>query len=87
VLERQVDHALGVGGAGPQAVQVVEAAADALRAGGGESGGRSVGAGQPDDGVTGGQQLGDDGRADPAGCTGDEDAHGRTSRDRSEPGE
>ncbi len=55
----------------------------ASRAGRRERGGGGVGAGEPDDLVAGGEQLGDDGRADPAGGAGDEDTHGRTSRQTS----
>ena len=37
----------------------------------------STGTRQPDDLMTRADELGDDGAADPAGCTGDEDAHVR----------
>ena len=37
--------------------------------------GRGIRASEPDDLMSGADQLGDGGRADPAGCSGDEDAH------------
>ena len=42
-----------------------------------ESRGRGVGAREPDDLMSRAEKFGDDGRADPAGRTGNEDAHGK----------
>ena len=71
----EMDHRVGVLGAGADAVEVVEVAAadaDALRL---ERRGGGVGPGQPGDLVTGGEQFVDDGGADPPGRSGDENAH------------
>ncbi len=78
VGEGQVDHAVGLGGAGAQDVQIGETSAQRLGAGllGGPR--RGVGAGEGEDGVAVAEQLGDDGGADQAGAAGDEDAHGTT---------
>jgi hypothetical protein len=75
VAVAEVDHAVGVGRRGPQAVEVVQVAAAGLGAESGHLGGGRVRAGQADDLVAGLDELGDGGRADPAGCAGDEDAH------------
>jgi hypothetical protein len=71
-----VDYAVGGRGTCPQDVEVGETAAQRLGAGrvNGLRGG--LGAGKGEDGVAPGEQLGHDGRADQAGATGDEDAHG-----------
>ena len=53
-------------------------AAQHLGAQGGDCLGGVVRAGEPEDLVAGPDELGDDGRADPAGRAGDEDAHGRS---------
>ena len=82
VVEREVDDAVRRGRAGAQAVEVVEGAAMHLGPGGGEGGGRGIGAGEPDDLMARADELGDDGGADPAGRAGDEDTHERTSRGR-----
>ncbi len=76
VGECQVDHPVGLGGAGAKDVQVGEGSPERLGAGrlGGQRG--RVGAGEREDGVAVAEQLGDDGGADQAGATGDEDAHG-----------
>ena len=79
VLEGQVDHAVGVGGRLGQAVGVVEVAPLDSGAGGFQLLRRCVGAGQADHLVAGAEQFGDDGRADPTRCAGDEDSHGGTS--------
>ena len=81
VLERQVDHPVGVGGRLGQAVGVVDVAALNDGAGRFQPLRRGLGAGQADHLVAGTEQLGDDGRADPARCAGDEDSHGGTSAD------
>ncbi|GAB3868017.1 hypothetical protein GCM10027610_123990 [Dactylosporangium cerinum] len=75
VLEREVDDRVGGRGAGAEAVQVVEAAVVDLGAGGGDGGGRGVRAGQAEDVVAGGDELGEDGGPDPARCSGDEHLH------------
>ena len=67
MLEGEVDDAVGRGGGGAQALEVVEAAAVDLGAGRGDGVGRGVGAGEPDDLVARVEELGDDGGADPAG--------------------
>ena len=69
-----------VGSGTAQGVEVVERAAMHLRPGGGEGSGRGVRAGQPDDLMAGADELGNDGGADPAGRSGDEYAHEKTSR-------
>ena len=51
-----------------------------LCSGRGERRGRGVRAGEPDDLMAGADQLGNDGRADPARRAGDENSHERTSR-------
>ena len=75
MLEGEVDDPVGRGGGGAQALEVVEAAAVDLGAGGGDRLGRGVGAGEADDLVAGIDELGDDGGADPAAGAGDEHAH------------
>jgi hypothetical protein len=61
--------------AGPQAVEVVKTAPVYLGSGVGERSGRGIRAGQPEDLMARADELGDDGRADPAGRAGDENAH------------
>ena len=73
VLEREVDDPVGRAGGGTQGLEVVEGAALRLGARRGEGISRGVGAGEPDDLMAGGDELGDDGGADPAGGAGDED--------------
>ncbi|GAA3161301.1 hypothetical protein GCM10020001_102000 [Nonomuraea salmonea] len=80
VLVGQVDDGLGRLGAGAQAVEVVEVAAVDVGALGLQRGGGGVGPGQAGDLVPGGEQVVDDGRADPAGGSGDENVHGCTPR-------
>ena len=58
VLEGEVDDAVGRGGAGAQAVEVVEGAAVHLGPGGGEGRGRGVRAGEPEDLVAGAESSG-----------------------------
>ena len=76
VLEREVDDAVGRRGGVAQDVEVVEGSADDLRARRLQGVGGRVRAGEPDDLVARAEELGDDGGADPAAGTGDEDAHG-----------
>lgn len=71
----EVDDAVRVGGGGAEHVEVVQAAAAHLGAGRGDRGGSDVRASQTDHLVTGLEQLGDGGGADPATGAGDEDAH------------
>ncbi len=82
VLEGQVDHPVGVGGRLGQAVGVVDVAPLHGGAGRLQPLRRCLGAGQADHLVAGSEQLGHDGRADPARCAGDEDLHGGTSGTR-----
>ncbi len=62
-------------GSGAQDVQVGEGTAERGAAGGLDGLRGRVGAGQCQDGVAVGEELGDDGRADQAGAAGDEDSH------------
>jgi hypothetical protein len=73
-----VDDAVAVERPGPQRAGVVQVAAQHLGAQVGDRLGGGVRAGQPEDLVACADELGDDGRADPAGSAGDEDAHGRS---------
>src|SRR6185503_8248009 len=82
VDEGAVDHAVRGGGAGAQALGVLEIAAVDLGPGGRERGGGAVGAGEADDLVARADELGNDGRTDEAGRAGDEYAHGRSSVSR-----
>ena len=75
----EVDDRVGADGPGPQGVQVVQIAAEHLGPQGGDGGGRRVGPGEPEDLVTSADELGDDGRSDPAGRPGDEYAHEQLS--------
>ena len=70
---------VGVGRPGPQPVQVRQIPAMHLGPEGGDGGGRGVGPGQPQDLVTRADELGDDGRSDPAGRAGDEYPHEQLS--------
>ncbi len=72
----QVDHTVDGRGGRADALGVVEGAPDDLDAEVRDPLGGGVGAGEARDLVTGREQLGDDGRSDPAGRPGDEDAHG-----------
>ena len=74
-----MDDRVGVGRPGPKAVQVGQVPAQHLGPEGGHGGGRRVGPGQPQDLVTRADELGDDGRSDPAGRAGDEYAHEQLS--------
>jgi hypothetical protein len=64
VDERGVDDPVGRGGAGAQAVEVVESAPMHLCPGGGHGGGRGIQACEPDDLMARADELGNDGRAD-----------------------
>src|SRR5262249_13203899 len=75
VDEREVDDPVAAGGAGAQGVQVVQVAAEHPGARGRYGGGRGIRPGEPEDMVTRAGELGDDGRADPAGRAGDEYPH------------
>jgi len=74
-----MDHAVGVGGRLGQAVGVVEVPPLHDGSGGFQPAGGSFGAGQADHLVSGVEQLGNHGRADPARRTRDEDSHDGTS--------
>jgi hypothetical protein len=74
-----VDDPVGRGRGGTQAVEVVEGAAVDLGAGALERCRGPVGAGQPDDLVSGVDELGDDRGTDPSCRSGDEYAHGDAS--------
>ena len=68
------------GGAGAKRVQVGEVRRGRLGAGRSAASRGRVGAGEGEDGVAVAEQFGDDGGADQAGATGDEDAHGLSSQ-------
>ena len=76
VLEGEVDHAVGLVGRLGQDVGVVEVAALDRGAGSVEFLGGRIRAGQAHDVVAGLEEFGDDGGADPARRSGDEDLHG-----------
>jgi hypothetical protein len=71
----QVDNSVGRFGPGPQARRILEAAAVDARAKPRDRGDVGLCSGQPDHLVSGPEQFGNDRRPDPAGCSGDEDAH------------
>src|ERR1700682_1231343 len=79
VLEREMDHAIRCGSCTPQAVEVVNSAAMHLYPSGGERSGRGIRASHPDNLMARADELGNDGRSDPAGRAGDEYAHEMTS--------
>ena len=76
MLVGEVDDGLGVDGAVAETVEVVEVSAPHPGARLGELEGGGVRAGEAGDLVAGAEQLVDDGRADPAGRSGDEHVHG-----------
>ena len=76
MLVREVDDGVGGLGASPDAGEIVEVAAADLDPLGRQGRGGGVGPGQPGDLVSGGEQFIDGGGADPAGGSGDENAHG-----------
>ncbi len=71
-----MDDAVGVRGRLGEPVEIVEVTA--VHRGAARGNGRRGGVGprEADDVVSGGEQFGDDGRADMAGRAGDEDPHG-----------
>jgi len=75
MLEGQVDDPVRVGRARAEAVDVVEGAAAHPRSRRGQGAGRGVGPGEAGDLVPGLDELGNDGGPDPAGRSGNEDAH------------
>jgi len=75
----EVDDRVGVDRPGPQGVQVLQVAAERLGPQGGDGRGRRVGPGEPAYLVSRADELGDDGRSDPAGRPGDEYAHEQLS--------
>jgi hypothetical protein len=75
----EVDDRVGGDGPGPQCVQVLQIPAKHLGPQSADGGGRGVGPGEPQDPVTRADELGDDGRSDPAGRAGDEYAHEQLS--------
>jgi hypothetical protein len=75
VVVAEVNDAVGIGRRRPQAVDIGKITSPDLGASLRDGGRGGVGASQADDLVPGGEQVGDDGRADPAGRSGDEDAH------------
>jgi hypothetical protein len=80
MVEGSVDHTVCVGSAAPKALQIREGAAMDLGASGRECIRPLLGAGEPEHSMAGGDEILDDGRADPAGCPGYEDAHDKISR-------
>ena len=66
VAEGEVDDTLGLRGAGAEAVEVGEVAGQRRPAGGGDGRSRGIGADEAEDLVTGGDEVGNDGRADAA---------------------
>ncbi len=79
MLERQVNHPVGVGGRLGEAVWVVDVALLNNGSGRFQPLRRGLEAGQANHIVSGTEQLGNDGRADPARCAGDEESHDGTS--------
>jgi hypothetical protein len=75
VVEREMDDAVGACGRGPQPVEVGEVTAEHGGAQRGHRRGGRVGPGQAGDLVPGGDELGDDGRADVPGRAGNENPH------------
>jgi len=88
MAKRKVHDAIAVAGSGAEHVKIADIAATNFGAGGGDGAGGRVGASEAEDRVIGGEQLGHDGRADPAGRAGDEYAQGIPPsrwRDRRDP--
>ena len=79
VAERQVDHAVGLGGAGAKNVEIGESPAEWRGAGCFCRRRRRIGAGEREDGVTVAQEFGDDRGPDETGAAGDENAHDNRS--------
>jgi hypothetical protein len=80
VVEGGVDHAIRLGGAAPQAVEVSERGAANVCAHRGQGLRRFVRAGNAENLMAGGDQLLHDGRADPPRGTGDKYTHEQVSR-------
>jgi hypothetical protein len=76
VLEREVNHAVGVPRRLSQPIEIVEGAAPRLRPGRCDGFGRRLGAREADHLVARGQQIADDGETNVTGRAGDEDTHG-----------
>ncbi len=76
MLEREVDDAVGRARGVAEDVEVVERSRAHFGARGPQGLGRSAGAGEAGDDVAGGDQVGDEPAADPAGCSGDKNTHG-----------
>ena len=83
VIESEVQHAVGRLRAGTEAVEVVEGSPMHFGTSFGQRRRGRIRTGEPDDLMTIGHEFRDDGRADPTGCTGDEDTHGTTSNEMS----
>ena len=75
MVEGEVDHPVGAGGAGPQEVQVVQVTAEHLGSGSLQFRRGGVRTGEANDLMTSTLQLGNDGGADPTGRAGNEDTH------------
>ena len=75
MAEGEVHDAVGLLGARPQNLDVLDVAAQDLGAGAGDVLGGGVRAGQAEDLVSLGKEFGDNGRPDPTGRAGDEYAH------------
>jgi hypothetical protein len=78
VDEPQVNHAFGLARARLQALWFIQIAAKHLRPNGGQGLGRGLRAGQPQNPVAGGDELGHDGRADETRRASDEYTHENT---------
>ena len=86
VDEREMDDAVALVRAFAQGVEFLERPAVHFGTGRRERIGGRVGPRQTDDVMTGVDQFGDDGGADPTRCAGDEDAHEQTSERSGDPG-
>ena len=75
MLEGQVDDPVGRRGGGAQPIEVVERTAMRLGPGLGDQHGRGIRTGEPDDLVSGVDELANDGGADKPGRAGDEYTH------------
>lgn len=75
MIEREMDHAVRRGGRAAQDVEVVEASTDHRDAGLGQGVGGGIRTGESDDLVPCSDEVGNDGRSDPAGRAGDENTH------------
>ena len=77
VVEREVDHAVGIRGRLGQPVEVIKVTAVHGGAERGHGRGGLIGPREAGDVVSGGNEFGDDGRTEMAGRTGNEDPHER----------